>query len=353
MLGVGAVGYLSKGFKDWDYKDWFKQEQKEQQGVKDNEGNVLDPEKVYAMPSRLGISTVADVDASKSTVNLIATVKPDNATMQNVEWSVEWVGEGSYNTYKTTDYLTLNAMANNPNAVTVTIIKAFGQQLKIIAKSKDNPNLKCETIVDYVSDEFEFVYFNNGEFGYRAPGADLGEDVEAFMKPITTAKGGTVDKLEFTVDIFDAVVCTVRDDYTYAYSLNFTKDFVDYVAQRNISEVTCVSNAVSLPIEEAENIGSLYSTFIKFDVDTVTTKYLTSIQATTSKYNRYNSFMGAMAEYQKTNSTKNVFYITTDIVGTYNSYSFDCYFKINPDALYIYNTDITVNNDHIYVGGVK
>lgn len=348
MLGVGAVGYLSKGFKNWDYKDWFKQEQKEQQGVKDNEGNVLEPDKVYAMPSRLGVSTVADVDASKSTVNLIATVKPDNATMQNVEWSVEWVGEGFYDDHKTTDYLTLNAMANNPNAVTVTIIKAFGQQLKIIAKSKDNPNLKCETIVDYVSDSFEFVRYNNGEFGYVYPGLDVEQHVT--HKPITTAKGGIVDNLQFSAGIDEMVVCTVRDDYTYSYTFKFDKGFKDYIEQHNLN-VICGGD-VNLPLKSLTD--GLYGegAIIDFSFESFKS-FMQHTSGGNIEYAHYNQFMDIMRNFQTENPTDKVFYITTDIVGTYNSYSFDCYFKINPDALYIYNTDITVNNDHIYVGGVE
>lgn len=355
MLGVGAVGYLSKGFKDWDYKDWFKQEQKEQQGVKDNEGNTLNPEKVYAMPSSLGVSTVADVDPAKSTVNLIATVKPDNATMQNVEWSVEWVGEyvGGWTgaSEAVTDFIELRPMANNPNAITVTIVKAFGQQLKIVAKSKDNPNLKCETIVDYVSDDFEFMYSNNGEFGYRLPGTDFTEEVEAVLKPITTAKDGTVDKLQFGASISELVVCTVRDDYTYSYSLQFTKEFRDYIKQEQLI-VTCVSSPVSLPVEKFSGGFSIEGAVVDFSFESFT-KFLVHTSDGNIEYAHYNNFMDIMSNFQTENPTKNVFYISTNIVGTYNSYSFDCYFRINPDALYIYNTDITVNNDHIYVGGVK
>lgn len=356
MLGVGAVGYLSKGFKDWDYKDWFKQEQKAQQGVKDNEGNVLEPDKVYAMPSSLGFSTVADVDASKSTVNLIATVKPDNATMQNVEWSVEWVGEyvGGWTgaSEAVTDFIELRPMANNPNAITVTIVKAFGQQLKIIAKSKDNPNLKCETVVDYVSDEFGFVYFNNGEGGYREPGLTENPTTDVFRKPITTAKDGTVDKLQFGASILDVVVCTVRDDYKYSYSLQFTKEFSDYMKQEQ-SIVTCISSPVSLPVEKfPAGSFSISGAVVDFSFESFKS-FMQHTSGGNIEYAHYNNFMDIMSNFQTENPTKNVFYISTNIVGTYNSYSFDCYFKVNPDALYIYNTDITVNNDHIYVGGVK
>lgn len=349
MLGVGAVGYLSKGFKDWDYKDWFKQEQKEQQGVKDNEGNTLNPEKVYAMPSSLGVSTVADVDPAKATVNLIATVQPNHATMQNVEWSVEWVGEGIYKDHKTTDYLTLNAMANNPNAVTVTVIKAFGQQLKIVAKSKDNPNLKCETIVDYVSDDFEFSYFNNGELGYREPGLTENPTTDVFRKPITTSKNGTVDKLQFAAFISEVVVCTVRDDYTYSYTFKFTESFKSYMRQERLI-VTCGSD-VKLSNESFSD--GLYGegAVVDFSFESFT-KFLVHTSGGNIEYAHYNQFMDIMRNFQTENPTDNVFSITSDIVGTYNSYSFDCYFRVNPDALYIYNTDITVNNDHIYVGGV-
>lgn len=242
-------------------------------------------------------------------------------------------------------------MANNPNAVTVTIIKAFGQQLKIIAKSKDNPNLKCETIVDYVSDKFEFMYFNNGDGGYMVPGTDFTEEEAAFFKPITTVKDGAVGKLQFGASIFDAVVCTVRDDYKYSYSLQFTKEFRDYMRQEQLV-VTCVTDSVSLPIEQFSGGFSIKGAMIDFSFDSFT-KFLVNTSGGNIEYAHYNQFMDIMRNFQTENPSGYVFSITSDIVGTYNSYSFDCYFKINPDALYIYNTDITVNNDHIYVGGVK
>ena len=82
-LIVGGLGFLSKGFKDWNYKEWFKK------GIITEVEDVL---KAYESNGiKLSFSLTSGGGENENIRRITATILPANATNKNVDWSIEWV----------------------------------------------------------------------------------------------------------------------------------------------------------------------------------------------------------------------------------------------------------------------
>lgn len=86
---------------------------------------------------------------AESAYTLNVTYRPSYVTNADVSWKVEFVNPNSeWATGKTvTDYVTLSS--DNKSA-TITVHKAFSEQIKITVSSVENPNLKASCVCDYV-----------------------------------------------------------------------------------------------------------------------------------------------------------------------------------------------------------
>ena len=92
-----------------------------------------------------GVNTQAE-----SAYTLNVTYKPAYVTNADVSWSVEFVNPNSEwaSGKVVTDYITLSG---NNNKATVSVNKAFGEQIKITVSSVETPNVKASCVCDYIT----------------------------------------------------------------------------------------------------------------------------------------------------------------------------------------------------------
>ncbi len=91
------------------------------------------------------------VTYNASTVTLTATVLPENAS-QAVSWGVEFINPNStWATGKTvTDYVSVATETEGSNTCEVTCSAPFGEQIKIVCTSLDNPLVSATCTVDFM-----------------------------------------------------------------------------------------------------------------------------------------------------------------------------------------------------------
>lgn len=161
-------GVLAAVLTETNPKDWFEQpagEETETPDVTDGDGNEMESGKVYPMPSSMIFATTA----AESGITIKATVEPADATNKSLTWSVEWVNPSSSwaNGKNVSEYISL--ARNGQDTATVSCLKAFGEQAKIVVTSESNPEAKAECTLDYkqrisgINDmEYSGVGENNG-----------------------------------------------------------------------------------------------------------------------------------------------------------------------------------------------
>lgn len=140
--------------------------------VTDGEGNPMESGKVYAMPANMVFATTAaEPSDAKDGITLKATIDPDTAANQNVDWSVSFVNpSSSWASGKTvTDYVTVMPTSDGALTATVQCLKAFGEQIKITVTSRANEYAKAECTVDYARRITDFTFYSFPD-NQQAPG---------------------------------------------------------------------------------------------------------------------------------------------------------------------------------------
>lgn len=243
----------------------------------DGDGNPLYTDTVYDMPSNLTFSAVADITPS---ITLQAVVQPTNATISEVTWTIEWVDSNYNSIYNVNEYLTIAQNENNCNIITVTMIQPFSSQIKITATSKENPDIKCITLVDCVATYFEIVLFHRANMYFG--GAGVG-DVNEFSyreRFYITRGGDDVDYLYYNVSPDPTLPSSVI--YEYHYYFRFTDLFSEFLRAKNIGVYSIddkflTSTLLELPIVDEEYDGMFLTDVVKFDfsLDTMLIKCIT------------------------------------------------------------------------------
>ena len=140
--------------------------------VTDGEGNPMESGKVYAMPANMVFAaTAAEPSDAKDGITLKATIDPDTAANQNVDWSVSFVNpSSSWASGKTiTDYVTVTPTSDGALTATVQCLKAFGEQIKITVTSRANEYATAECMVDYARRITDFTFYSFPD-NQQAPG---------------------------------------------------------------------------------------------------------------------------------------------------------------------------------------
>lgn len=140
--------------------------------VTDGEGNPMESGKVYAMPANMVFAaTAAEPSDAKDGITLKATIDPDTAANQNVDWSVSFVNpSSSWASGKTvTDYVTVTPTSDGALTATVQCLKAFGEQIKITVTSRANEYATAECTVDYARRITDFTFYSFPD-NQQAPG---------------------------------------------------------------------------------------------------------------------------------------------------------------------------------------
>ena len=119
------------------------EEQTEQAAVMDGEGNAMDADMVYPMPTKMSFNAQtfaqfgepgsAAVTSEKSVeVRIEAYVIPENANNREVDFSVAWGNAPTHGSEPVTNYLTVTPDSDGSTMATVSCKKAFGDDTIII-----------------------------------------------------------------------------------------------------------------------------------------------------------------------------------------------------------------------------
>lgn len=123
-------------------------EQTEQAAVMDGEGNAMDADTIYAMPTAMSFSaaslaqarahfdepsTTTTVSSDESVdVRIEAYVRPDDAANKKVDFSVAWGTAPTHGSEPVENYLTVTPDSDGSTTATVSCKKAFGDDTIII-----------------------------------------------------------------------------------------------------------------------------------------------------------------------------------------------------------------------------
>ena len=172
VLLAGMIGAWVVLWKDKPVDKNPVQEQEQEAVVTDGDGNVMESGKVYAMPANMVFAaTAAEPSDAKDGITLKATIDPDTAANQNVDWSVSFVNpSSSWASGKTvTDYVTVTPTSDGSLTATVQCLKAFGEQIKITVTSRANEYATAECTVDYARRITDFTFYSFPD-NQQAPG---------------------------------------------------------------------------------------------------------------------------------------------------------------------------------------
>ena len=136
--------------------------------VSDNDGNKLNDGDFHPMPTGMlfAPSALANTQNEEMTVNVIATITPNDAANKAVDWTVAFVNATSAwaNGKTATDYITAEPTTDGALTAAITCKEAFGEQIKITVTSRDNPGASASCMVDY-KQQFEGYLFSASQTG--------------------------------------------------------------------------------------------------------------------------------------------------------------------------------------------
>ena len=154
-MGIGLYSGLPKITETANNKEIVAETGK----VYDNEGKVISDGLVYAMPlsmmfapsaKLLGATNLGDEEEPISAI-ISANITPSNAANKEVDWTVEFINEESEwaNDKEVTEYLTVTPFEDGSLTATVSCYQPFGEQIKITAISRDNPDAFASCVVEF------------------------------------------------------------------------------------------------------------------------------------------------------------------------------------------------------------
>lgn len=209
----------------------------------DNDGNVMDSDKVYAMPKGIAFASANSVAATPadSSVTIKATVTPTDATNAKLNWTVEWVSDTSdFAAGKAvTDYVTVTSSSDSHTA-TIKCLQPFGEQISVKATAQSNPNASASCTVDYIKrvtgiksfDVLQGFTFTTNTCTYEAETTPYTIDVETVI---------SID----SIHLFDLFVTDIFPDKFKAYCEEigeyFDESFYDDFGQMFVNEDFSIS----------------------------------------------------------------------------------------------------------------
>ena len=146
LVGVMLAGIILGWFEKKEESP-AEEEQTEQAAVIDGEGNAMDADTVYAMPTAMSFSAASLAQAraqfnepSGTTitsdesvdVRIEAYVRPDDAANKKVDFSVSWGTAPTHGSEPVENYLTVTPDSDGSTTATVSCKKAFGDDTILI-----------------------------------------------------------------------------------------------------------------------------------------------------------------------------------------------------------------------------
>ena len=213
-------GIVTEGFKNWDASTWFKKDV-EKGSVIDGDGNEMNGDTVYNMPSNMVFRPALRGATPATSVTIKAVIEPLDATNQLVDWTIAFADPSAAwaNGKTLSDYVTITD--TNELTTTVTFKQAFGAQIIITVTSQDNPEYSDTCTVD-CAQKLASTY------AQYAAGAGLEGDTAVTLNNASgTASNWAIFKAFLTKDVQKAAtytyntteVYTIEDTYTTTVSI--------------------------------------------------------------------------------------------------------------------------------------
>lgn len=209
--------------------------------------NTLESSKTYNL-SNVNFKSTSDTDSNNiQTVNVIANVKPFNATDKRLSWSLAWKDSNSeWATDKTvTNYVSINVDSVNSSKATITKIKSFSEIIILTVTSVSNPEVSKSVEIRCIGEtdfkvilkwgEKEYV-FNKKEF-QDSGGSDINteliisrnnnrdEEINVRVYELN-AYESTNDTKPF-VTFNSSFIKTVSTGLTTSFAVKYNYDYID------------------------------------------------------------------------------------------------------------------------------
>ena len=232
-------GIVTEGFKNWDASTWFKKDV-EKGSVIDGDGNEMNGDTVYNMPSNMVFRPALRGATPATSVTIKAVIEPLDATNQLVDWTIAFADPASeWASGKTlSDYVTITDTSEL--TTTVTFKQAFGEQIIITVTSQDNPEYTDTCTVD-CSQKLGSAYVT------YAAGAGLeGDTIVTLNNATGTASNWAIFKAYLSKDGQKAAsftyntteVYTIEDTYTTTVSISPSAALLAEAKKINASAVS-------------------------------------------------------------------------------------------------------------------
>ena len=190
LVGIMLIGIICGWF------DKKAQPQEKQQDTVQTGGMVVGESSdsgISLMSATVPVSEYAAYGVSpqaESAVTLTATITPNIATNKNVDWEIAFKNpSASWATGKSaTDYVAVTPATDGSQTATVECKAAFGEQMVVTAKSRENSEISATCAVDYVQ-KIENVSLAIGNVPVNLGG---NTDVKIYIGEDNRNNGGTV-----------------------------------------------------------------------------------------------------------------------------------------------------------------
>lgn len=174
----------------------------------DENGNTFETGRVYDMPNN--IVFLSETDGEEG-ISIRATLVPESTFERELNWSVAWVDSASdfANGKVASDYVSITPNEEDNLICSIECLQAFGEQIKITARSVSKPDVYADCIVDFKLDLLNgtnyYDYYSYG-FGLTFTDSDFDGPVLDWSDGRGGNQGGGVDrnKMVFHMDKTDS-----------------------------------------------------------------------------------------------------------------------------------------------------
>lgn len=244
LVGGGAVGYGMA--TDWTYEKGVQveqpdEEQPDEELSEDNGGMQMSGAVNNGIKLMSSIISTADYEdygvspLAESAQTVTATVTPSDAFNQELDWSVEWVNPSSAwaSGKSVSDYVTVTPESDGANKATVSCLQAFGEQIRVVATSRDNSDVSGKVTVDYrqryVGTEASLSFVNATYYDWGSVALKPGQTISAKMPNKTGTSNNTntiyspanpIVYKSLVSDIYTIALDNNQVSFTYSVKLN-------------------------------------------------------------------------------------------------------------------------------------
>ena len=249
-----------------------------------------------------GVSPLAE-----TAYTLTATVTPEDAGNQMLDWSIAWVNTNSIwaDGKIVSDYVTLETLVSGGKTATVSCLQPFGEQIKITVQAKDDANKFAVCLVDYVQKvESASLHFGNLPInlgGSTAIQYEIGKSIQG--------PGGEVYAELETSDVY-----TIAEDF--AYSVQFS-GYAEYAGTGNVFSLngSGISSGINIDINT-----EYYGKSIYFDYDHDVATWFIMTRAGDILFRELTT--AEIATYFDNITSPGLVQVNFTVTGKYNSYSY-------------------------------